>query len=57
MLDPVLVIAGRRTTPTRILAGELMEVDVVFELPVGVIPRELSYDRGFLRDKAVYQFR
>ena len=36
---------------------ETVRVDVVFELPRGMRPDEVSYGGGFLSDTAVYEFR
>ena len=55
--DPILAIVGRRPPPVGLRLHETVRVDVVFELPRGMRPDEVSYGGGFLSDTAVYEFR
>ena len=55
--DPILAIIGRRPPPVRVSLHETVKVDVVFEVPEGLRPDEISYGGGFLTDTAVYKFR
>ena len=55
--DPLLAVIDRRAPPARIDPGETVTVDIVFEVPVGIRPSELSFDRGgFLSDTGIFRF-
>lgn len=55
--DPVLAVVARRSPPVQIAVGQPVIADVVFEVPEGILPIEVSFDRGFFSDSAVYRFR
>jgi hypothetical protein len=55
--DPLLAVIGRRAPPVRIREDETLGADLVFEVPEGSAPAEVSFDQGFLSDKATFRFR
>ena len=55
--DPLLGVIGRRSQPIRIEEGETVDADLIFEVPEGVIPDEVSFGPGFFGDTVVYEFR
>ncbi len=58
--DPALTLFDEQSLPVELSRGEMVIVDVVFALPLGVIPHELSFrpffDFLFGADEAVYRF-
>jgi hypothetical protein len=57
-IDALLAVAGRRAPPVELPPGDTMPVEVVFEVPVGLDPAELTFrEGGFLSDTGIFRFR
>jgi hypothetical protein len=54
---PLLGVIGRRSRPVNLAEDETVEADIVFEVPEGMMPLEVSFGGGFFADTAVYEFR
>jgi len=55
--DPLLAVIGRRSRPVDLAEDETVDADIIFEVPEGTVPFEVSFGGGFLADTAVYEFR
>jgi hypothetical protein len=56
--DPILAVIEGRAPPVRVNSGQTVTVDVVFNVPEGEQPLELSFDRdgGLLTDTGIFRF-
>jgi hypothetical protein len=55
--DPLLGVIGRRSQPIVLDAGETAGADLIFEVPEGVMPEQVSFGGGAFSDTAVFEFR